>query len=125
MATAFEPVFDALKALLKEHATVLAVQSDSAQVYSLAGRVPSPFPQHKGNPMWFGSARMGKAYASFHLMPLYMNPPLVRLVSPALRKRMQGKSCFNFKTVPEPELLQDLRKLTAAALEDWTAKRWV
>jgi hypothetical protein len=38
---------------------------------------------------------------------------------------MQGKTCFNFKKVPEPELMAELEQLTAAALEDWAAKQWV
>ena len=75
--------------------------------------------------MWFGSVRQGKAYVSFHLMPLYMNPPLLRAVSGNLRKRMQGKTCFNFKAAPEPELLKDLRQLVEAAMNDWTAKKYV
>jgi len=75
--------------------------------------------------MWFGSVRLGKAYVSFHLMPLYMNPRLAGAVSPALKKRMQGKTCFNFKTVPEPELLKELQQLTAAALKDWTARSYL
>jgi hypothetical protein len=75
--------------------------------------------------MWFGEVRMGKAYVSFHLTPLYMNPPLQKMVSADLKKRMQGKACFNFKTVPQPEVMAELEQLTAAALEDWAAKNWV
>jgi hypothetical protein len=121
----FSSAFAALKALLERHAKGLVVQSDTDAVYSLGGRVASPFPQHKGHPMWFGSAKLGKAYVSFHLMPLYMNPALTKIVSPALKKRMQGKTCFNFKAVPEPELLKELEQLTEAAIQDWTAKGWL
>jgi hypothetical protein len=46
--------------------------------------------------------RKGKSYVSFHLIPVYMFPDLLKGLSPALEKRMQGKSCFNFKTVREP-----------------------
>ena len=75
--------------------------------------------------MWFGSVRMGKAYVSFHLMPLYMNPPLEKQIPPELKKRMQGKSCFNFKKEPEAEMLARLDALTGKALGDWTAKGWL
>jgi hypothetical protein len=54
-----------------------------------------------------GSVRVGKAYVSVHLLPLYMNPALNRNISPELKKRMQGKACFNFKTVPEKQLLRE------------------
>ena len=35
-------------------------------------------------------------------MPVYVDPGLLDDVSPELRKRMQGKSCFNFTSVDEP-----------------------
>ena len=74
--------------------------------------------------MYFGSVRLGKAYVSFHLMPLYMCPPLANGISPALKKRMQGKTCFNFKTEPEPDLLSELTLLTSSALANWKEAKW-
>jgi hypothetical protein len=125
MAGDFEVAFSELKRVFAGHLSRLAVKKDTATEYSLNTRVPSPFPQHKGQPMWFASVRQGKAYVSFHLMPLYMNPPLLRAVSPSLKKRMQGKTCFNFKAAPEPELLKELLRLVEAAMNDWTAKKYV
>ena len=98
----FDDVFATLKQVFRRHLDRLSVQADSATEYTLVGRKPSPFPQHKGHPMFFSSVRMGKAYVSFHLLPLYMNQSLSGTISPALKKRMQGKACFNFKTVPDP-----------------------
>jgi len=66
----FDEVFAALKQLFRNHLDRLRVQSDSATEYTLVGRKPSPFPQHKGHPMYFGAVRLGKAYVSFHLLPL-------------------------------------------------------
>jgi hypothetical protein len=40
-----------------------------------------------------------------------MYPELLQDISPELRKRMQGKSCFNFKKV-EPNLFKELAELT-------------
>jgi hypothetical protein len=57
-------------------------------------------------------------------MPLYMNPALTQTISPALKKRMQGKTCFNFKARPGPEVLSELTKLTAAGLKQWGEKKW-
>jgi len=34
-------------------------------------------------------------------MPVYVHPDLLDEIDPALRMRMQGKSCFNFKEVDE------------------------
>ena len=75
--------------------------------------------------MWFGSVRLGKAYVSFHLMALYMNPALTKTISPVLKKRMQGKTCFNFKTDPEPDILAELKRLMEAGLKQWDAKGWL
>lgn len=58
-------------------------------------------------------------------MPLYMCPPLCQDISPALKKRMQGKTCFNFKNVPETELTHDLERLTEASLKLWKEKNWL
>jgi hypothetical protein len=35
-------------------------------------------------------------------MPVYVFPGLLTGISPALKKRMQGKSCFNFSPIDEP-----------------------
>jgi hypothetical protein len=111
--------------VLAKQADRLKATADTASVYTLVTRVPSPFPQHKGKPMWFGEVRLGKAYASFHLMPLYMNDALTETISSALKKRMQGKTCFNFKSDPEPELLDELERLTQAGIAFWSEKGWI
>jgi hypothetical protein len=123
MAADFAAVFAVLKPVLASYANRLAVKADTPIEYALVTKSPSPFPQHKGHPMDFASVRLGKAYVSFHLMP--MSPPLMKSVTPALKKRMQGKTCFNFKTEPEPDLLADLTRLTAAAFNEWSGRKWV
>ena len=125
MAAAFEAVFAALKLVLAEYESRMVLQSDSPVEYTLLTRSPSPFPQHKGHGMYFGSVRSGKAYVSFHLMPLYMNEKLSGTMSPELKQRMQGKTCFNFKKMPEPELVVELERLTAAGFKLWGEKKWL
>jgi hypothetical protein len=121
----FDEVFATLKLVFRRHIDRLNVQSDSATEYTLVGRKPSPFPQHKGHPMYFGMVRLGKTYVSFHLLPLYMNESLSGTISPALKKRMQGKACFNFKTVPDADLIAELERLTAAGFKSFDEKNWV
>ena len=55
---------------------------------------------------------IGKNYVSYHFMPVYMFPKLRDSMSPQLKARMQGKSCFNFKAMDEA-LFQELEKVTA------------
>lgn len=121
----FESVFAKLKAVFAGYAGRLSVKVDTPVEYTLVGKVPSPFPQHKGHPMYFGSVRLGKAYVSFHLVPLYMNPALTKTISPLLRKRMQGKACFNFKTDPEPGIVLELKRLAEAGIRQWREKKWL
>ena len=59
----------------------------------------------------FGGVKINKNYVSYHLMPVYVEPTLLNKISTDLKKRMQGKSCFNFITVDE-DLFIELRKLT-------------
>jgi hypothetical protein len=125
MAADFAAVFATLKPVLEKYAKRLTVKTDTPVEYNLVTKSPSPFPQHKGHPMWFASVHVGKAYVSFHLMPLYMNATLSNTVSPELKKRMQGKTCFNFKTEPDQELLAELRRLTEAGLKLWGEKKWL
>ena len=58
-------------------------------------------------------------------MPLYIDAVLTKTISPALKKRMQGKTCFNFKRGPEPEILSELKRLTATAFRRWEEEKWV
>jgi len=56
--------------------------------------------------------KIGRGYVSYHYMPVYMSPALKAGMSKALRARMQGKACFNFKT-PDEALFRELEELTA------------
>ncbi len=120
-----EAIFTQLKPVLGKYAKRLAVKADTAVEYTLETKGASPFPQHKGHPLVFGSVKLGKAYVSFHLMPLYMNPAFTGTISPELKKRMQGKTCFNFKTPPDPAALSELQRLTADAVKQWAEKQWL
>jgi len=64
--------------------------------------------------------RPGKRYVSFYLMPVYAFPELLSSTSAPLRRRMQGKSCFNFSAVDE-ELMGELAGLTDRGLKRYRA----
>ena len=116
----FQEVFAALKLVFEAYADRLAVQADKPGKYYLETRTAV----RKGHRLQFGGVQIGKTYVSFHLMPIYMNPKLQAAISPDLKKRMQGKSCFNFTSV-DPALIAELKKLTQAGFEEfqtWPAK---
>ena len=81
------------------------------------GGVTLEIPGLEGKPWGYvAGIRRGKRYVSYNLMSVYASPELVASMSPGLRRRMQGKSCFNFTHVDEP-LFEELAALTNAGLE--------
>jgi hypothetical protein len=103
----FEPVYRDLKAILDRHTGDMKGAVDRSGIYTVNG-TPADAPDEH---VYFGGVRLGKAYVSYYLMPVYMNPRLLEGISPDLRKRMQGKSCFNFRRNDEA-LLGELERLT-------------
>jgi hypothetical protein len=78
-------------------------------------------PGLEGKPWGYvAGTRLGKSYVSLYLMPVYAFPDLAETLSPALRRRKQGKSCFNFTTVDEP-LFAELAAVMAAGFERYLA----
>ncbi len=108
-ADSFAASFFALKRIFAPYEKHLKVNTDTRSRFYLETKSPS----YKGKPLFFGAVISGRAYVSFHLMPLYWDEALHKKVSAQLKKRMQGKSCFNF-TEPDPALFRELAKLTAA-----------
>lgn len=110
MSADFDPVFAALREIMLKHAGGLTVARDVPG--DLVVRTPEL--DAKGQPGWFGAVTIKKSYVAFHLMPLYADPSLADGLPPALERRRQGKTCFNFKKV-EPALFEQLDALTARA----------
>ena len=59
----------------------------------------------------FAGVHKGKRYVSYHLLSVYLEPGQLEAISPELRRRMQGKSCFNFTRVDDA-LFDELDGLT-------------
>lgn len=116
----FAGVFAALKKILEPYEKDLHVLPYKPEFYCLVTRLPV----HKGKPVWFASIRMGKNYVSYHFMPVYMNPAMQKRIPPELKKRMQGKACFNFVEV-DAGLFRQLADLTAAGFEGYRALKYV
>jgi len=74
--------------------------------------------------LFFGAVKVGKRHVSFHLMPIYVDPSLLEGTSKELRKRMQGKSCFNFADIDKP-LFDELAALTRAGFARYREQGFV
>ena len=104
----FAETFAALRAILEPHAKRMTVTVDKPGHYELASRTMT---DRIGRPLFCASVQIDKNYVSYHLMPVYINKALRESLSPSLKKRMQGKSCFAFTAV-EPEQLKELAAVT-------------
>jgi hypothetical protein len=113
-------IFLELRGLLAPYGERLAVKKDTATDYY----VDTYHVQKNRSPLFFGAVQVKKAYVSYHLMPVYCQPALLASISPALKKRMQGKSCFNFAASDEA-LFRELATLTAAGYESFREEGFV
>jgi hypothetical protein len=111
-ASEFPAVFAKLKAILTPYAPRMVVVKDDEDWYYLDTKVKGK----NKRPIMFAATRVVKGYVSFYLMFVYCNPKWLAEMSPALKKRMQGKACFNFTSIDE-ELFAELEALTKAGAE--------
>ena len=109
-----DEVFKALRGVMSPYASVLDCVVDTNDHLSLNTR----YIQKNNKPLFFGAVQINKNYVSYHLMPVYVQPDLLASLSPELKRRMHGKSCFNFTSV-EPQLVQELARLTEAGLQKY------
>jgi hypothetical protein len=116
----FDKIFARLKAIFQPYAKKMDAAQDSEVYYLLNTRHIMKNKQ----PLCFGGVRRGKAYVSFYLMSVYACPELLQGMSPELKKRMQGKSCFNFKEVDE-KLFKELKQLTRAGAAKFGNKKYI
>jgi hypothetical protein len=104
-------VHDRLKAILAPYRDRLRVARDGPDGMTLE------LPEYAGQPWGFVAAtRLGKRYVSYYLMAVYGDERLAASISPELKRRMQGKSCFNFTKIDEP-LFRELEALTVESIE--------
>ena len=116
----FQNIFSELVKKLKKYEKKLVVKADDKDKYIL-------YTSHKYNnktDLYFAGVEIKKNYVSFHLFPVYMYPELLSNISPELKKRMQGKSCFNFKKA-DKDLFKQLKELTETGFKKFKEEKFV
>lgn len=116
----FQAVESALRSILQPYEAHLMPASSPSMGYLMNTRHIMPNKQ----PLFFAGIQPQKNYVSFYLMPVYVFPDLLSGISDALRKRMQGKSCFNFRQL-DPALFEELKALTRAGYERYKTAGYV
>jgi hypothetical protein len=116
----FQQIYKRLRLMMLESAAALEVVKDepgSLQIYT------SHIMKNK-QALYFGGVVINKNYVSYHLMPVYVTPELLNQISPELKRRMQGKSCFNFK-VADTSLFTELDHLTHQCFESYRLQGYI
>jgi len=130
-----QPVFEELRRRMSLHEDVFrrsvnptdangsgarkVVDPEPDTSYLLLGAASDTYPDGR----MFGAVRVGSRYVSYHLMCVYLAPDLLEAMSPGLRVRMQGKSCFNFTKV-DAVLFDELSAITARGRDLYGARGW-
>ena len=113
-------VFTELRSVMAPYAMKLDPKKDDpSELY-----VDTKHIQKNKKPLFFGAVQVKKSYVSFHLMPVYLKPELLNELSPGLKSRMQGKSCFNFSEIDKP-LFKELAALTKAGYASYKEQGFV
>jgi hypothetical protein len=113
----FGATFAKLKEILQVYESKLIVVADTKNHYALE---TSHVMKNKHR-LYFAGIKVGKNYVSYYLMPAYACAEVRDEISPELKKRMQGKSCFNFSQ-PDAKLFKELARLTKIGIKRFTAK---
>jgi hypothetical protein len=107
----FELAFQGLRKIMKPYDAKLRVIKDGPGGYMSESKSI----RYQGKPVMFASIT-SKSYVAFHLFPVYMFPDLLKGISPELKKRMQGKTCWNFKKAEE-SLFAELGGIVKASFQ--------
>ena len=116
----FDSTFNQLKGILKPYEPKLVLTTDTDKEYLLDVN----YVMKNKRRMFFAGVRKGKNYVSFYLMPVYTCAEMLEGMSAELKKRMQGKSCFNFTSVDE-KLFKELAKLTKAGFARFNDEKFI
>ena len=107
----FELAFQGLRKILRPYDAKLRVLKDGPGGYMSESKSI----RYQGKPLMFASIT-SKSYVAFHLFPVYVFPDLLKGISPELKRRMQGKTCWNFKKAEEA-LFAELEGIVKASFQ--------
>lgn len=111
------PVFDSLRRLVLAPAASMDVTRDDGDECAVHTRHLHTRHVHtNGKPLFFGAVARRQARVTFYFMPIDVQPALLDGLSPSLRARLKGKSCFHLKTM-DPVLFEELRTLVERGVE--------
>jgi hypothetical protein len=108
----FAETFATLRRILERHGKHLKVVVDKPGDFQLASPT---LVDRIGRPLFAAAVQIKKNYVTFHVIGID-TPELLKGMSPTLRKRMQGKMCFNFTAI-DSEQARELAAVTKKSIE--------
>ena len=99
---------------------LLAPYEDRLEWATIYGIPTLRRPGAKGHE-WFAFVKPNAKFVSFYLMPLHTDGGLRSSLSPALAKRLAGRTAFNFPSLDEA-LFSELEQVVARAYDVYMAE---
>ncbi len=107
-------IFNQLQSIFEKYEPNLSLLHNTIDNYYLN----TPTTETIKKSEFFGAVQVKKSYVAFHLMPIYYYPELLDTISEELKKKIQGKSWFNFKDNDE-KLFAELKSLTESSFDKY------
>ena len=113
------PTADQLAAIEARLRAILAPYEDRLEWATVYG-IPTLRRPGANTHQWFAFVKPASRHVGFYLLPMHTWPELRDGLSPALAKRLTGRSAFTFAALDEA-LATELEALVARALDHYLA----
>ncbi len=111
---------DRLVGILKEHANVLKVTSNSFEKFEVSGTVEAMQGKKKVDGIYFSTVAPKAKDVRFYFFPCYTHKDQIGELPENLQKALKGKSCFHVKQIDD-EFEKNLKELVSKAVELYQA----
>jgi len=120
-------IFNALKKEVQPYECgYVKARFDLQGKYDLWSEKPGMnIPSHKKDELSFVALILQSSYVGFYYMPVYTHPDEIKVrLTPALLKRLKGKSCFHI-TSADDDLLGGIRQAMQLGYELYVRYGWI
>ncbi|MEN9686072.1 MAG: hypothetical protein RLZZ28_1858 [Bacteroidota bacterium] len=119
-------IFEAIKKMLEPYAGKrdLVMHGGKDGQLNLVSHKPVVIAGREKEAIWFVSALVQKGYVGFYYMPIYMNDPIKKQLSPEFLKCLKGKACFHIKK-NDPAIMKEMEKAIKIGYEAFVKNGWI
>ena len=117
-------VFGKIKEILKKYEPPFGHKIDSNTGYDLWSFRAVEMSGRKYPELYFGGITLRGKYVSLYNMAIYIHKELLADLSPALKKKLSGKSCFHLTEV-DNTMLTEIETLYDKAYQFYKDSGWI